>query len=162
FVEAGTHALAIADHDDAVVHTPPAVSARQDRRHVSMLTQETRDVGDDGRFSTAADNEIADADHGAIETAHGLRMARVPRAPQTRDAAVDSAERVQWTRRKGRTTAGRRPDGGNRSPRTFCVLSFAPRLASTSARAAAPSFARRTGSPHRLTTTSSSSRAVRT
>ena len=42
---------------------------------------------------------------------------------------------------------------------TASVLSLAPRLASTSARAAAPSRARRTGSPIRPTTASSSSRS---
>ena len=48
----------------------------------------------------------------------------------------------QCTRRKGRTTAGR----GRRATSTSSVLSVAPRLASTSARAAAPMPARRTES----------------
>ena len=57
--------------------------------------------------------------------------------------------------------ATRSVPGGSSSAITASVLSLAPRLASTSARAAAPRRARRTGSPIRLTTASSSSRSVR-
>ena len=64
-----------------------------------------------------------------------------------RHSSVGRAEKTQWITRKGRTTAGG-SRGGTSSARTLSVVSLAPRLASTSARAAAPSRARRTGSRH--------------
>ena len=65
---------------------------------------------------------------------------------------MDHAERTHDRRARLRRAAAR-------SAMTASVLSLAPRLASTSARAAAPSRARRTGSPIRLSTVSSSSRS---
>ena len=76
-------------------------------------------------------------------------IARVPLAPPRGRRAVGRAQRLdQCTSRKGRTTARPRPPtaSGSSSAMTASVFVFAPRLASTSARAAAPRPARRTGS----------------
>src|SRR5690242_3114109 len=157
------YARTVADDHDTVAGLPLSVAARQNCRPLSLVEQPLCERRHHRRLAAAADDQIADADHGTVEAPLRLRVTRVPRAPKACRPAVNSAERIQWITRKGRTTPGRpRSRGGNTSATALSVLSFAPRFASTSARAAAPSRARRTGSPIKLTTTSSSSRGVRT
>ena len=99
----------------------------------------------------------------AVSARSAIGMASVPRATKPRRASVQTAEHAQWTTRKGRTTlVCSRSRGGSTPAITASVLSLAPRLASTSARAAAPRRARRTGSPIRLRIVVVSSRAERT
>ena len=84
---------------------------------------------------------------GPRQLAAAARMAVVPRPAPLRRAPVQTAEDAQWTTRKGRDRGAsailRREQ---QTVMTASVRSLAPRLASTSARAAAPSRARRTGS----------------
>src|SRR5262249_19846216 len=152
------------DHAFRVVAT--AVPASENRRAFAAIAEHPCQLGDHRRLSAPARREVADANDRVRKAAAALRSPRVPRAPHLGDAPVHAAEETgwrspadrpgQWTTRKGRTTASR-STGGKRPWITARVRSPAPRFDSTSARAAAPRRARRTGSPARLTIVSSNS-----
>src|SRR5262249_21858597 len=126
---------------------------------------------DDRRFAGPSNAQVADADDRTLETVAARTVACEPLAAPARRRAVHAAQGLnQLTRRKGRTlpTLFAEPpapgveapnaEGGRRSSMTRSVFSLAPRFASTSARAAAPRLARRTGSVTRVNSISSSSR----
>ena len=128
----------------------PAVAARQDRRAARRCSSEQpRDVRDDRRLAAAADAQVADADDRPRQPAPARRIARVPLRAATPPPRRTAALSV-WINapggRDGRPRGRGRRRRGSSSAITASVLSLAPRLASTSARAAAPSRARRTGS----------------
>src|SRR3954471_1335705 len=132
------------------------VAAAENGGPFALFEQQAGDAVDGRSLARAADTQITDADHGLGKTA----CARgVPSPPPGGCGAVDGAERIHdhCTSRKGRTTP---PGAGSSSDMTAIVLSLAPRLAPTRARAAAPRLARRTGSVTRFRSTSSSSRSL--
>src|SRR5439155_7222257 len=158
------HAYAVADNEHALGGVAASVAARQNHRPLAAIAQQTRERRDNRRLAAAAHREIADADHVMMKATPPCR-ARIPGAPQPRDAAVGAAQQAstrwaaagagQWIMRNGRTTPSR--SGGIRSRMTASVRSRAPRFDSTIPLAAAPTRARLTGSPTRLTMVSSSS-----
>src|SRR5438105_4023316 len=154
------HAGAVADDEHAFRRVAAGVATREDHGTLAVIAQQTRQRLDHRRLARAADGEIADADDTVMEAALPPR-ARVPRTAQERDAPVRAAEESgQWIMRNGRTTPSR--SGGSRSRITASVRSRAPRFDSTSAFAAAPTRARRTGSRSRLNIVSSRSLPERT
>ena len=158
-VEIGDDARAVGDDRDAVARDAPRVAVREDGGPLAAVLQHARQIVDHRRLAAAADAQVADADDGAGQTFLPRGIARVPRPPPRGGRAVHRAEGSdQCTRRKGRTRLSPWPSpGGSSSPMTSSVLVFAPRFASTRARAAAPRRARRTGSVTRVSSTSSSS-----
>src|SRR5688572_1027947 len=155
-------AVAVAHHDDAVGVTRAAIAAAEDDGMFACRQEEPRDGSHDRGFTTAAHHEIADTDDRPGQPPHPIGMPAVPRATKSRRTSVHPAEQSQWITRKGRTTDRSRPSSGTRPAITASVLSFAPRFASTRARAAAPRRARRTGSPMRPRIADSSSLFDRT
>ena len=114
---------------------------------------------DQRRLAGAADAQVADADDRALQPAARLGW----RSNQRRRAPPPARREGQAMGLNGRTLEGRGVAAPAAAPRdTASDLSFAPRLASTSARAAAPRRARRIGSVISATSTSPSSRSLLT
>ena len=159
---------AVADDDDAVLGDDAAVAAAQNRRPLAGGDQQPRDERDDRRLAAPAHRDVADADDGDGAVFHRSGPFGVRASAASSDAdRPDLWHRwpILWKTRpspypKGRTTP-RVPGGGRSSAMASSVRGFAPRLASTSARAAAPRRARSTGSPISRTTAAGERRGVR-
>ena len=146
----------IADDDDAVGGVAAAVAPAQDRRALAHIAQPRRDQRRERCLRAPADREVADADDRTGQPAAQMRAARVVAAAETRGGGVD-ADEISGPPGTGARCRDR--GGGSTRAMAVIVLPRAPRLASTSARAAAPSRARRTGSVSSPIKACSSSRA---
>ena len=152
---------AVADDDDTVRGILRAYPRLRIAGPLAHLEQHPRDLRRERRLAAAAHRQIADADDRRGEAppqmgpCAGSSAGALARVGCRGDEATD-----QWTTRNGRTTPIDPLRSGSSWAITARLLSLAPRLDSTSARAAAPSRARRTGSVSSASSASSSSARV--